>query len=309
MSTSPVHVVVLAGGDGTRLAPLTRALYGVDLPKQFATLVGERSLLQATVDRALFLTTDARCVSVVVSGSHEHVATSQLAGYPGVELIVQPRNLDTGPGLMLPLVRVLARSPDARVVFLPSDHYIPTPEPLMMALADAARGALADHVTLVGVEPTEPEVEYGWIVRGKPILATRGFAVERFCEKPPEPVAAALFAQGGLWNTFISSARAAVLWDLARRALPRHASLLERYATAIGGLDEDVALDYAYRTMARANFSRDVLSNLRGLAVVSVEGSGWTDWGSPARVFASLAGTVGHDQLVARITGPVALAG
>lgn len=300
------YVVVLAGGEGTRLAPLTRALYGTDLPKQFAVLAGERSLLQETIERARSLTTLDR-ILVVVSSHRAELAREQLAPYPGVELVVQPRGLDTGPGLLLPLVRILARG-GARVVFLPSDHYISDAAPLVHALRQAELGALRERVTLVGVTPTGPEIEYGWIVRGTRIGRTDAFAVARFVEKPASAGADQLWRSGGLWNTFISAGPVHAFWELARQHLPDHAAALERYAGAIGSLAESAALEDAYSAMAPANFSRDLLSHARALAVVPVAGTGWSDWGSPQRVFASLVGTPGHDHLVARIRGGAALA-
>jgi mannose-1-phosphate guanylyltransferase len=301
------HVIVLAGGEGSRLAPLTRALYGVDLPKQFAVLAGERSLLQQTIERALRLTSPSR-VLVIVTGHREHIAREQLAFYPGVELVVQPRNIDTGPGLLLPLVRVLERAPDARVVFLPSDHYLADDRPLIEAIRASA--LLAGRVSLIGVAPTGPEVEYGWIVRGAQLAGSSAYgayAVERFVEKPAPALADQLWRDGGLWNTFISAGPVSAFWDLARRHLPHHAAAFERYAVAIGGLDEDDALIRTYQAMSSANFSRDLLAHARSLVVLAVAGTGWSDWGSPHRVLASLVGTASHAQLVARIAGSGAM--
>jgi mannose-1-phosphate guanylyltransferase len=300
------YVVVLAGGEGQRLAPLTRALYGTDLPKQFAVLAGERSLLQTTLDRASTLTTPARTL-VIVTAHHEPIARAQLASYPGVELVVQPRNLDTGPGLLLPLVRILARTRSARVVFLPSDHHVSNPAPIAEALSCAGQEGFDDRIALLGVTPTGPEVEYGWIVRGARIAETHGFAVQRFHEKPTHAVAQELWCSGGLWNTFISTGPAHRFWALARRHLPLHTQWLERYAAAIDSLDESAALHAAYQGMSPANFSREVLAHAESLAVVPVTGSGWCDWGSPQRVLASLAGTDSHARLVARIGGEAAV--
>jgi mannose-1-phosphate guanylyltransferase len=300
-------VVVLAGGEGQRLAPLTRALYGTDLPKQFAVLSGERSLLQTTIDRAAALTTLDR-ILVVVTAHHEQLARTQLAAYPGVDLVVQPRNLDTGPGILLPLVRILARTPNARVVFLPSDHHVSNPAPIARAVSDTSAATLRDRIALLGVTPTGPEVEYGWIVRGKRVARTGGFSVRRFHEKPTSTVAEELWRSGGLWNTFISTGPVQVFWELAARHLPAHTTALERYAVAIDGSDETEALGAAYHQMAPANFSRDVLSHAEALAVMPVADSGWSDWGSPQRVFASLAGTDCHDRLVARMASDSAMA-
>ncbi len=294
-----MQVVILAGGDGRRLAPLTRALYGTELPKQFAILAGEKSLLQTTIERALALT-DATRITVVISAHHEEYARPQLAPYPGVELLVQPRGLDTGPGMLFPLARILARDPGAHVVFLPSDHHVADATPLTHALRAAAT-VLRDRVALLGVTPTGPEVEYGWIVRGGKLRGIDAFTVRRFEEKPAQPVAQELWKSGGLWNTFISAAPVRGLWELAKRHLPHHTKALEGYAQAVDTPRETQALHDAYAIMEPANFSRDVLSRAAKLAVVPVSGSGWSDWGSPARVFASLAGTKNHERLVERI--------
>lgn len=304
---SSPYVVVLAGGEGRRLASLTRALYGTDLPKQFAVLAGERSLLQTTIERAKTLTAIDR-ISVVVTAHHEPIARDQLSTYPEIELIVQPRNLDTGPGMLLPLARILARTRDASVIFMPSDHHISNSKPMMEAIVRATTGVLSDRVTLVGVAPTGPEIDYGWIVQGERISRADAFEIARFHEKPNHEMAHELWRAGALWNTFISVGRARVFWELARCHLRDHAAAFERYAVELAGDHASDALDAAYRTMAPANFSRDVLANSRSLAVLPVSGSGWSDWGSPERVFASLAGTQGHDRLVERIRGDQALA-
>jgi mannose-1-phosphate guanylyltransferase len=307
-ASEPPYVIILAGGEGNRLAQLTRALYHTDLPKQFAVLAGERSLLQTTIERAAALTPLDR-IMVVITAHHVALATAQLAPYPGVELVIQPRNLDTAPGMMLPLARVLARDRRARVVFLPSDHHVVHVAPIHEALHAAARGPLADRLALIGVAPVTAETDYGWIVRGAPILRSAAFEVSRFHEKPTAPEAERLWQASALWNTFIQTGSAAQLWALAARCLPRHAAVLGCYADAIDGADELAALDDAYRSMPAANFSHDVLSRAPQLAVLPVAGTGWSDLGSPARVFASLQGTDSYDRLVSRIRGEIDLAG
>lgn len=301
------YVVILAGGEGCRLSSLTRALYGYDLPKQFAVLAGDRSLLQTTVERAMHLTSLDR-ISVVVTAHHEHIARAQLFAYPGIELLVQPFNLDTAPGMLLPLSRIVARSWTARVIFFPSDHYIPNPTPILQALASTETGPLHDRISLVGVTPTAPEVEYGWITCGRRLGVT-SFEVDEFREKPGADIAEELWRRGGLWNTFIQAGPVNVFWKLAHRYLPTHAAVLERYAVSIGGVYELAALDAAYRLMHPSSFSRDVLAYADNLAVMQVAGTGWSDWGTPARVFASLVGTAAYERIVERIRGDLALAG
>src|SRR5689334_21349053 len=115
--------VVLAAGKGTRLGSVTRALCGRELPKQFVALTTERTLLQDTVERIAPLIPPERTV-VVVSERYAEIARAQLALYPGIEIVVQPSDRGTGPGVMLGLAHVLARDPEADVAVFPSDHHI-----------------------------------------------------------------------------------------------------------------------------------------------------------------------------------------
>jgi mannose-1-phosphate guanylyltransferase len=210
--------------------------------------------------------------------------------------------------MLMPVARILARGRNDRVIFLPSDHYVANPAPIERALEVSSRAELEDRITLIGVNPTSPETEYGWIARGAAIGCTGASTVDAFREKPTQEVARQLHEHGALWNTFISSANVNRLWRLAHEHLPRHAELLERYATAVGSLDEVDVLESAYREMTPANFSRDLLARTESLAVIPVAGTGWTDWGSPSRVFASLSGTPSHERLLERVGGEFALA-
>jgi mannose-1-phosphate guanylyltransferase len=298
--------IILAGGEGKRLSSLTRALYGRDVPKQFAVLAGARSLLQETVERAARITELARTV-VVVSRAHETLAREQLAPYPGVHLLVQPHGLDTGPGMLLPLSYVRARSPSARVVVLPADHHIPNLQPMQDALARAAMHRESRRrLALVGVEADRPETEYGWIMPGAQLGGRERSAVwnvRRFVEKPSEDVARRLRARGAVWNTFIATGPVAEFWDLARPKLPRHVLGFEQWASAAQRPRSDERLDALYAQLPAANWSVDVLATTppQRLALVAMAGSGWSDWGSPRRVFESLTGSTAHEHLMSRI--------
>ncbi|MGH9367800.1 MAG: sugar phosphate nucleotidyltransferase [Thermoanaerobaculia bacterium] len=297
--------VVLAGGQGRRLEPLTRALYGTGIPKQFAVLSGDRSLLQTTIERIAPLVPFER-ILVVICKTHEDTARQQLARYPGVELVIQPRNLDTAVGILLPLARVLTRDPAARAAIFPSDHHVSRPEAFLEAAHGAASLAQREpaRLVLLGAVPDTAETEYGWILPG-PALSwadpRAARAVSWFVEKPSAPVAQRLFERGALWNTFASVGRVAAYWELAKRHLPSHAAEFEAYVAAAasrGGADE--MLERLYARMAPANFSRAILERAGGLAVLPVAGSGWCDWGSPRRVFQSLGAGGGFRTLVTR---------
>jgi mannose-1-phosphate guanylyltransferase len=287
------------------MAPLTQALHGQPLPKQFAALAGTRTFFQQTLERAS-LVVAPECIVAVVSDEHEALARQQAAGLPGVQIVCQPRNLGTGPGLLLPLAHVLARDPLARVVVFPSDHYFQRPVALTTAVARALTAAAEDSpagVALVGAAAEAPSTELGWIVLGPDGAAggRAGFPVAGFVEKPDEQKAWQLLESRALWNTMIMAGSALALWRLLLRHLPRQVIALSRYLSHIDTPDGREVLRDIYRDMLPADFSRDVLERARGLAVVPMIDAGWSDCGTPERLIAALKGTPALDQLLERL--------
>jgi mannose-1-phosphate guanylyltransferase len=115
--------LVLAGGDGVRLQALTRALTGAPIPKQYCRLAGDRSMLEKTLARVAPLIAPDRTLAIV-NRDHLRLAEEQLRGLPAENVLVQPRNRDTGPGLLFAALRLWRRDPCATVAVFPSDHYI-----------------------------------------------------------------------------------------------------------------------------------------------------------------------------------------
>jgi len=224
-------------------------------------------LLPATIERARGLTTPDR-ILVILSAPQADPARARLA--PDVEVIVQPRHLGTGPALVLPIVRVHARDPAARVVVLPADPLVANLPPLAPALHAASHGAVASRIVVIGVPATGPEPDHAWLVPGERIARTAASEVQRFRDRPGAGEASMLWASGGLWNTRIETGPVAAFWRLVSRRLPFHACALERYAAAIGTSRETAALNDAYRMMPPASFSHDVLAHASTLAVIEV---------------------------------------
>jgi mannose-1-phosphate guanylyltransferase len=301
-STDNLWAVVLAAGRGTRLAAVTRTLCGRELPKQFVALTSERTLLQETMERIAPLVPPSRTV-VVASDVHHDLAVAQLRAYPGVEIVRQPADRGTGPGVMLPLAHVLARNPRARVAVFPSDHHVQRPGPFLASLRRtllAGVGAPAG-VALLGVPAERPATDLGWIVPGERI-ADGASRVQRFVEKPGLDAALTLLQAGALWNTLVVAGSAAALWHLGRRHMPQQTRRFERYLACIGHPAAPRALEGLYGDMPPADFSRNVLQVSAGLAVVPVVDSGWFDCGTPERLLEWLSASADPPGILARLS-------
>jgi mannose-1-phosphate guanylyltransferase len=278
--------IVLAGGEGTRLAGLTRAVYGHNVPKPFAALGSDRTFLEETLDRIAPLVPRDRTL-VVVSEAHADLAREQLADYPGVRLILQPTNRGTTAGVLLPLVHVLAADPEALVAVFPCDHRFRRKDVFLEAVRAAVAAAREPRagVTLVGAAPQSAAADLGWIVPRRSRPSTSWRRVSCFVEKPSSEASWALLRRGGLWNTLVLAARAAVLWRAAERHVPLVAGPLARYRAALPGAAADKLLREIYETLPASDLSRDLLQVARGLRVVPMIDSGWSDCGTPERLF------------------------
>jgi mannose-1-phosphate guanylyltransferase len=215
--TDAAHVLILAGGDGVRLRPLTRVLTGDDRPKQFCAVLGDESLLAQTLHRASLLVPPER-THVVLTRRHEPYYRDIVAGLPPSSLVIQPENRGTATAVLYGLLRIAARRARGPIVVLPSDHWV-SDDAAFMAHAAAALGLVDVHedvVVLLGIVPNRPEPEFGWI---EPSLSSFGgwldlHRVSRFVEKPAPDVARALQAGKSVRHVFRRRSR-------RRAALPR----------------------------------------------------------------------------------------
>jgi len=290
--------IILAAGDGTRLRPMVRRLRGDALPKQYVRFDGRSSMLEQAVERAATLIPEERLFTVV--GRHHLVfqdAREQLERCGG-PVIVQPANKETAPGLLLPLMHLYRRHPEAVVAVFPSDHAISDGD-LFMSYVDRAYHVVEQHPWLVvqlGVEPGGPEPEYGYILPGEVITRddhSEVRAVAGFVEKPDAATAELLVLQGGVWNTMVMVFRAKTWLRLVCDGLPELYDAFRRIYHAIGTPDEARVIDEVYAAIRPANLSAGFLSCVAStspspLAVLPVRGVIWSDWGSERRILASL---------------------
>jgi len=295
--------IILAGGDGTRLAPLTRRDDGVHVPKQFCAVLGEVSLLDQTRAR-VSLSVPSERVSFVLNKNHERFFSPLLADVSPHNLVIQPQNRGTAPAILYSLLRLADSAPRASVLLMPSDHYVGD-EAALMKHVDMAFAAVEErpHLSLlVGIAPDEPETAYGWI---EPAPATgkgewKTLPVRRFWEKPSREVARELMATGCLWNSFMMVGRLQTLLGLFTLAMPELYISFSKIRPSLGTVFEEESLGRLYEALRPSDFSRRVLESAApSFNVLPVRNVGWSDLGEPHRVAKALAGLGGQQKQVA----------
>lgn len=284
-------VIVLAAGDGTRLQSLTARPVGGPIPKQFCSVGGTRSMLQHTLSRARLLVPPEKIV-VVVAAQHRQWWQRELLDIPPGNVVVQPQNRGTGPGILLPLVLVQARDPEAEILLMPSDHYVDREDILCRAEEEAFLEATGPgrRIVLLGMTPQEADSGYGWILpTDSPPSRSCLTKVKGFVEKPPMREARDLMARGALINAFLLVGRCQSLLYLYRE----HPALVAAFRSLVSGPGgrsfESRALEKLYQKLTTLDFSESLLQSLpENLWVLPVPSCGWTDLGTPERVHTSL---------------------
>ena len=281
--------IVLAGGEGSRLRSVTTTALGVAVPKQFCSLHGGASLLHDALKRAESIASPDHICAVVLQ-RHQRWWESALAGMATVNIIVQPRNWGTANGILLPLLCILERDPDAHVVILPSDHHVRKEAVLAAALQRSVRelSTRCDQVLLMGILPEEPDPDLGYIVPGSHDGAVS--TVDRFVEKPDAALAHSLVDDGALWNAFIVAAKGTAILQLFIQRFPHVVNRVRQVVAQkqfTPGLSA-AALDL-YRGVPEIDFSRQILQGAEPvLRVMQVPRCGWSDLGTPKRLAKTL---------------------
>jgi mannose-1-phosphate guanylyltransferase/mannose-6-phosphate isomerase len=207
-----VTPVILSGGSGTRLWPLSREHY----PKQLLALVGDKTLLQQTALRLDGLAAVAQPL-VVCNEEHRFLVAEQLRQIdrPAHSILLEPAGRNTAPALTLAALSLMGSEPDGIMLVMPADHVVRDRATFQRAVTEGAHLARQDRLVTFGIVPTSPETGYGYIRKGEPIVTSaqdaKAYAVGAFVEKPELALARDYLADGGyLWNSGIFMMRASV---------------------------------------------------------------------------------------------------
>ena len=265
------HVVIMAGGSGTRFWPKSRHAH----PKQFLAIGGETSLLRQTVDRVLGLV-GIEGVVVVTGAVHAEHARAALPELPAENLLVEPTGRNTAPCIGWAAQVIAERDPEARIAVLPADHFIGD-VPGFIAHLEAGFDAAEDEIVTFGMVPDRPETGYGYIQRGAEKRAARGkpiCAVERFVEKPDATTARGYLLAGDyLWNSGMFVFPAQVMLEELRAHLPELAEGLAQLARDPGAAGE------LYPRLPSISIDYGVMERSRRIAVIPASFA-WSDVGS-----------------------------
>ena len=269
--------LILAGGRGTRFWPLSRKRSA----KQVLNVVGERSLIQATVDRLSPVIPPER-MWILTNDHLRDVIVKQLPEVPKRQILAEPTQRNTAPAIGLAAQILQSHDPDAVMGVFPSDHVVSKESAYRAVVRSAMKGAAAGNLMLVGIQPRWAETGYGYVEfpRGAKAGGSAPVAVQRFHEKPVLAKARRYLAAGNFfWNSGMFFWRTDVLLDELRRHLPKTATILaalpqfgsrlfaDRLAKAFP-LCDNISIDFA------------VLEKAEKVAGIAAGDFGWNDVGS-----------------------------
>ena len=278
---SDVQVVIMAGGIGSRLWPLSTP----DLPKQFVDVLGVgKTLIQMTVDRFLPVCS-INDIWIVTSEHYSDIVREQLPDILTEHILLEPIGRNTAPCIAYACSKIALHHPDAAVVVAPSDAMVLKTDVFTRVIRDAVgfvSESKENRIVTIGIEPTRPETGYGYICADKPEIG-KILMVQQFCEKPDLKTAKAYLASGRyFWNAGIFVWKVStILYELEKHA-PQICSVMDELAPYFYTEQEEQKLRELFPTCEKISIDYAVMEKSKNI-YVEAEDLGWSDlgtWGS-----------------------------
>ena len=283
-----LYVLVLSGGAGTRLWPRSRR----ERPKQFLDLLGERTLLQDTVDRVTEIVPNER-IFVVAPPEHRELIHQQLPELRSDHVVVEPYPRGNAAAVGLAMAALAAFDPDAVVAVLPSDHVVEKRGQFRSVLIAATAAAERGYLVTIGITPTSADTGFGYIEAGDRLdieAPVEVRAVKRFVEKPKPEAAEKMVVDGGhFWNAGMFVWRVEEVLRAYEKHLPATAKAIAALREAIGSPRYESVLAEVWEETDRTTLDYGIAEKAPNVAVVPAD-IGWHDLGSWARLAALQAG-------------------
>lgn len=281
-STDHLYALIMAGGGGTRLWPLSRR----ERPKQMVRLFGDRTMFQWAVDRLRPLLPPERIFVVTGADQMEPLAT-QAPDLPRENFILEPLGRGTAPCIGLGAIHLHRRDPESVMAVVTADHFMRHIDRFCAVLAAAQAVAEQGYLVTLGIEPTGPATGYGYIRRGQP-LGTFGdfptFQVERFTEKPNAETALRFLQEGVYsWNSGMFIWRTERILAEFAALMPDLSATLTALADALGTPAYGPLLAQLWPTVRKEMIDYGVMEKADRVAVIPAD-LGWSDVGAWAAV-------------------------
>jgi len=277
--TDNYYAVIMAGGGGTRLWPLSRR----KRPKQMLSLLGDRSLFQTSVGRLSGLFPPERIFVVTVSEQAGQLQ-AQAPQIPPENYLLEPMPRGTASVVGLAAIAIRQLDPHAIMAVLTSDHYIRDELAFQTYLRAAEQAAKEDYLVTLGINPTHPATGFGYIQRGIKLgefLGASTFEVKRFIEKPDERTAERLVSDGDhSWNSGMFIWRVDRIIDEFNHQMPDLYSALLKIDSFLGTPTQSEELARIWSNIQPETIDYGVMENAERVAVIPVTELGWNDVGS-----------------------------
>jgi len=272
------YAVIMAGGSGTRLWPLSRQHY----PKQALKLVGERTMFQYAVERIAPLFPPER-ILIVTREAHAEILMEQAPQLPQSNFILEPEGRGTAPAIGLAAVHLAAKDPDATMVILTADHFISAEDEFCQVLAAAEKVAAVGWLVTLGIQPSSASTGFGYIHQGDALGKQNGntfYDVRRFTEKPDPTTAQQMIASGDYsWYSGMFIWRVADILAEFLQQMPGFYCQLKQVGRALDSSDYEAVLHQVWSKVEKQTIDYGVMEGADRVVVIPVD-IGWTDVGS-----------------------------